>query len=721
MIIYRLSKSIAKASITALLLSLFSACSGGTEGTGLGTPVTLEGVVSAPGGAIAFNKPDLWQRMFSGVFGKSAVAAITGVVNVGAGITVNLIEVDASGNQVGGIIASGTTNAAGVFSIEPPTDFSAGSQYVIRALGMSENMDARVASTTVNVNPITDAASQLVTAKISDLGKISTTELQEFVSTVNNLSKDIEPGGLTAQGLSAAMQTEVVNDSASNNIINSAAATGEICGKVSNATGAGISDIHIVARDYGDWVTRATTSTANDGRYCLNVPKAGDPDSDTGSTFNGQYILGAINRTNDTNGSASEWWSAGGAAYSQFVAEKITVTDTTTPDKNFQLENGARISGVISDAGSGSGIEGVYVIVRSFESLAPVASARTDTDGTYSINLIAGTYAVEARNTTTQAFASEVYDGVNGSNNSNNGIPVTMATGQNKTINFALVAGNKLSGVITNGTGGSAVTGQRVLVNLAAGGSSVRLRTNNIGYYRVWLLPDIYTIFAYGQSRFGVDLTASDQTVNFLSENVSSITARVLYGNVPVSQAKVRLYDNAGAFIGNEPTSSDGTVTVYTTGIGNHFIEARIDAPADYGTIIYDNHTRLLSGVPINVASLASTVPVGDITLPSGGILTGKVTTNDVTPIPNFRVAVRDDNNLSGNSGGVLSTDIFTSMRTRGDGSYVVTLPAGIYDRVKMQDASLGVVNDNGNCDTVTIIAGATTTVNYNNGTDTCF
>lgn len=271
---YGMSKSIVAASMTALLLS---ACSGGTEGTGFSTPVKLEGVITAPGGVIAYNKSDLWERMFAGVFGKNAMAAITGVANVGTGVTVKLIEVDVSGNQVGEIIATGTTDASGAFTIEAPTDFTAGSQYVVRALGNSENIDARVSSTTVDVNPITDAASQLVTAKVSDLGKISTTELKEFVTTLDALSKDIDPAGLSAQALSEAMQTEAINDDESNNVINSAFATGQICGTVTNAASVGLENIRIVARDYSDWVTRAKTITASDGSYCLNIPKSGDP------------------------------------------------------------------------------------------------------------------------------------------------------------------------------------------------------------------------------------------------------------------------------------------------------------------------------------------------------------------------------------------------------------------------------------------------------------
>jgi len=718
--IYRILKTIVTASMVALIVS---ACSGGSEGSGISAPVKLQGTVTAPGGAIAFNQPGILKRLFASIFGNNAMAAIDGVANVGAGVSVNLIEVDASGNQVGAVIASGTTDASGAFSIDAPESFTAGSQYVVRAAGSSENIDARVASTTVDVNPITDAASDLVTTKVDNLDKISTVELDEIAKTLDDLSKDIDPAGLSADSLSTALQTEAVNDDESDNVITSSAAAGQICGKVSNSSGAGLANIRIIARDYQDWVTRSKTTTASDGSYCLNVPRLGDPDPDTGGTFSGNYILGAINYTgdgNDPNRSASEWWSASGDAYTQFGGDKISVTDTTTVVKNFQLENGARISGTITEENTGNLIEGVRVVFRSFESLAPVSSARAKADGTFRINLIPGTYYVEARNTTSQAYASEVYDGANGSNNANHGIPVILTAGLNKTINFSLGTGHKLSGTISDGVGGNAVAGHRIMINLTAGGSSFRIRSNKQGNYRIWVQPDTYNIYAYGQRSVGVNLTAANQTADFTSADVSAVTATILSNGKPVTQAKVRLYDTTGAFINMEPSNSDGTVVIYTAGTGNYLIETRIDRQDIFGTLIYQNNTRLLSGQLINVASISSTVAVGDITLPAAGVLTGKVTSDGVAPIANFRVQVRDDNDLTGTSGGVTSADAFTSMRTRGDGSFVVSLPAGVYDRVKMQDASLGVVNDNGNCDSITIVAGATTTVNYNDQTDTC-
>ena len=101
---------------SALLIAMFSmltACggSGGGDGGAGNTSVNVAGTVSAPGGAVAFNKPSLMNRMFASIIGGNAHAGFSGVVNVGAGVTVQLIEVDSSGTQVGNVLAEAATES----------------------------------------------------------------------------------------------------------------------------------------------------------------------------------------------------------------------------------------------------------------------------------------------------------------------------------------------------------------------------------------------------------------------------------------------------------------------------------------------------------------------------------------------------------------------------------------------------------------------------------
>ena len=61
----------------------------------------------------------------------------------------------------------------------------------------------------------------------------------------------------------------------------------------------------------------------------------------------------------------------------------------------------------------------------------------------------------------------------------------------------------------------------------------------------------------------------------------------------------------------------------------------------------------------------------------------------------------------------------FTRITTRGDGSYVITIPPGNYERVKMRDATDANLG-RGNCNDISITLSATTTVNYYDGDNFC-
>jgi hypothetical protein len=465
-------------------------------------------------------------------------------------------------------------------------------------------------------------------------------------------------------------------------------------------------------------VTRAKTRTADDGSYCVNVPVAGDIDAFTNLPLSGEYILGAINRTGDNNDPglhASEWWSAVGTAYNQFDAEKIAVPNETVVSKDFKLERGARIRGIVTAGDTGTGLEGVKVVVRDFDNRTPLASARARADGGYRVNVVPGKYLLAARNKTIQPYASEVYDGNTGTNDRNFGIPVSVVVNSSTPRNFVLETGHQLSGNITGNSG--PVSGMRVMIDNVEGGPADRLRTNKLGEYRIWLRPDFYEVYAYGQRDLGVDLTVSNQTINF-SGAVNAVSAILEdSSNNPLSQVKFRLYDPAGpTYLGNEISNSDGTVTMYTDQTGDHVAEFRIDRASSTGGNIYMNQTQLASGalIPVN-----GTYDLGTVSLPVGGVLRGNVYAGNAgdttTPFANFPIEVRDSDNPD-----PTTATRFTRIRTRGDGSYVLTIPPGTYERVKMRDATAGGDCDVNNGGVIDIIAGATTTLNYYDGDDTC-
>lgn len=698
-------KLITKTNAVAIALSLaLTACSSGGGGGNNNTPENITGTVSAPVGGLAFKQPSFLERLYAGIVGESAQAALNGIVAVGEGVTVQLLEVDAAGTVISNpVLAEATTEAGGTFTITPPDGFTPGPQYIIRALGATETIDARVSDTSVDVDPVTDAASDLITAVADDLTTISTDELEEIVNQVEELTDSIDETGLTSvDDFTTALQTEVTSSEEANNVINSTVSTGVICGTVTNSAGAPLGNIRIVARDFGNWVTRAKTRTAADGGYCLNVPKAGDTNPD-GGTFNGQYILGALNSlgaTADPLRSATEWWSATGDAYNQFDAEMISVPDTTTVTRDFQLADGARLSGSVFATGTSTAVEGAKVIVREYDAFTPVATARVKADGSWRVNVIAGEYFVEVRNQTLLAYASEVYDGNTGSSNRGDASRVSLNTGDDQTIDFELDAGYLLSGTVNDG---AAVTGIRVMVNISSGGAAARLRTNKLGNYRVWLAPDTYDVTSYGQSTTAVDMTASDQVVNFTATNVNTVSGMFAdsLGN-PVSQVKVSIYGAASSNL--ELTSSDGSITLYTTDTGAHTLRVLVDSGQSYATTWYNNQVEAALANTITVSAGANDLATltGNATyeLPAAGVLRGTVVDASGNGVANARVSVRS-------TGGA---NVFITTRTRGDGSYVLSLPAGNYANIRMVDAAVSCTFAGAGVD---IATGSLTTVDY--------
>jgi len=89
-------KKIIELLLTSFLVLSLAGCGGGGDQKSVlqgGDTQTITGLVSAPGGTVAFNTPKFIQRIFDLLFGETAQAAQTNLAGV-AGTKVNLIEID---------------------------------------------------------------------------------------------------------------------------------------------------------------------------------------------------------------------------------------------------------------------------------------------------------------------------------------------------------------------------------------------------------------------------------------------------------------------------------------------------------------------------------------------------------------------------------------------------------------------------------------------------
>lgn len=712
--------------------------------------VSVSGVVSAPGGAVAFNQSRL-ERMLAGLLVKSASAAIEGVAPIGAGVTINLIEVDASGAQVDAVIASAVTDAGGAFSIDAPEGFVPGPQFVIRAVGSTTNLDARVTSLTPDVDPLTSTSSSIIADKSLDLSALTLEEMGEISAAVEGIAQNVDATALSTAELTAALNTEATASEEVSNIVTSTAAAGQICGNVSDSNGAVLENIRIVVRDFGEWVTRAKTKTDASGNYCLNVPVTGDADPNiAGATLRGEYILGAMNFTGSSM-AASQWWTSSssnangsGGTNSQNSAEMINISSNITVTRDFILDaNGSRITGTVTGGMANIPMEGMRVVIRNYDTFKPLTSALVKADGTYRVNVKAVDYMLAFRNRTRHPYASEIYRaGTNGAVNRNMASRETMIANTVHTYDANLDPGVVISGQVSDA--GTPVSGTVIRVNNADSGRIESLRTNRNGNFRIWVNPRIgvdfnpntaddfpYILTTYGQIR-SVNTNGADENTPtsfklsegngiMIADPVTTVTGRLVAadGVTPVPLAVMRLSrvttdtgDTNGTVTsvnetrGYAVSNADGSFTFRTNTAGVYVMSARMDDDLNYGSGQYDGTNVVAASYSngaglISVADLNTPVDLGSTirmpTLNSGasvGYLEGNIGAGSNT------VMIR----LNGVSGALRLNEMVRTL-ARGDGSYKVTLPTGTYDRIRSRG---------GNCDSVVINDGVTTTLNFN-------
>ena len=741
-----MKKISSKKTLLALsVVSLLGACSSDDEAANPpadppAATVDLSGSVSAVNGQVAFHQPDFSEKMLAMILGKSSQAGVDGESPVGAGITIELIEVDASGTQVDDVIASGVTDSAGNYLIEAPEGFTPGPQYVVRATASSVSLEARVDSLTPSVDSISDVASHVISGNAMDLTALTLDEVEEIQAAVSDVVEDTSASSAGVADFRSDIVTATAENESVSNVILSTTAAGQICGTVTDSDGTPLENIRMIVRDFGNWVTRAKTKTDASGNYCMNAPVAGDADQYiSGRTHTGEYILGALNYT-DTSFAASQWWTANsdtangsGGANSQFKAEKVSVADTTTVTKDFVLDkNGARVEGTVMGDSDGDTVgdiamEGMSVLIRNYETFKPLAGARVKADGSYRINVKAADYLISFRNKTRRPFASEVYrDGTDGVVNRNMASRESVLANQSNVYNAVLDPGVVVSGEVLDNAG-TAVAGQVVFINNFDGGRIEAMRTNKNGRFRLWVNPRIgldhapasgtYLIRARGQQinadTNGVDdLTAtsfslsngSGLTFNAQTVKVSGRLMSAGTSPVPVGSAVIFLTSSNSNF---SVSAGDGTFELYTSApANNHKLSLRMDNEPNYGSGVYSGSSiqaiARASGTPIDTTS--GDVVLGDITMPTLGEGDGVGYLIGQSGAGSTAVTIR--------IGGINNSFDMVSTRSRGDGSYNVTVPATTYDRVRSKLS--GGVNNNGvNCNSITVNNGATTTVDY--------
>ena len=450
-----------------------------------GTPIT--GTVSAPSGSLG--------AMASSQSFEAGIGPMAAVGNT----KVELIQIDNTGAQVGSVLATHTTGSDGKYSLTAPSTFTAGATHAIRASGSSSTMIALAHSNSVDVDPISDATKSLVISGLASgsLSEVTPEDVQTVQKMAKEISNEVSTSGQDVATMAATIKAAIQNDPDSDSVVKSIGYTTNIInGTVTDSSGNKLSGYDVVVRDYLEREIKATTITDANGKYRIKVP-AGD------------YIVGVVNRTSTKLG--SEFYTDGGGVANYWFADKVTLSANGKVTRDFVLDPGGKISGTVTASSGGTALAGIKILVRdSFGAF--IAAARTDENGAYSISIRPGVYYLVAQNSTLLPYASTLYDasaaGGTATGSATNGSQatlITVAADTSITANFQLVAGNSITGTVSDPSSG-AVSGINVRLYEDESGTTVKkgafidaLKSDKSGGYKVWLKAGKYSITSRGQ------------------------------------------------------------------------------------------------------------------------------------------------------------------------------------------------------------------------------
>ncbi len=444
--------------------------------------------------------------------------------------------------------------------------------------------------------------------------------------------------------------------------INAQLATGgQIRGKVTNASAAGIENINVTIRNSSN-DTIGSDSTDASGTYRVN----GLP--------TGSY---KVYFSNNNQNYLSEWYNN---KTSFDVADAVAVTaGSITYNINAQLTTGGQIRGKVTNT-SAVGIENIYVTVRN-SSNDTIGSDHTDASGIYRIEgLPSGSYRVYFSNHE-QNYVSEWYN--NQTSFEMAGTVAVSAGSITYNINAQLAAGGQISGKVTDAS--------------AVGIEDIYVAVYDLGYNRIaYDYTDAsgnYSVVGLPTGNFKVDFDNNEQ--NFVSEWYNNQTSFYTADPVAVTAGSTTPNINAQLATGGKVTgkvtdaSAIGIHNIYVSiynSVNNYITSDYTDANGNYSlngllsdsyrvyfgnsgqnyiSEWYNNKTSFNTANAVLV-STGSTVNI-NAQLATGGQVSGKVTNASAIGIEDIEVTAYDS-----------AWNYLASAYTDNTGNYIINgLPTG--------------------------------------------
>ncbi|MCP4214521.1 MAG: choice-of-anchor D domain-containing protein [bacterium] len=291
-----------------------------------------------------------------------------------------------------------------------------------------------------------------------------------------------------------------------------------VSGRVTDENGNGIPDVHVHFNTL-DLKFVSWANTDSNGYYtakCL-------PEGDYKVEFNTTWVSSGIYIT--------EWYEN---STSFTNASVISLSAAATPLKlDAQPATGGRITGTVTDAASGPGLENVWVEIVDLNNQW-VYTANTNSDGSYSACLAPAVYKIRYRPQQVAGYYS--FQWWENGTNFDNAAEVTVAQGQTTGgLDVALSAGGAVSGLVTDAATGLPLRDYNVSVNSTDNNWLGYAATDINGVYTIKGLPPGNCKIYYWSTTTGNYVSQwYNNKANFESADEVTILAGQVTGDINV-------------------------------------------------------------------------------------------------------------------------------------------------------------------------------------------
>jgi 5-hydroxyisourate hydrolase-like protein (transthyretin family) len=730
----------------------------------LDTGGSISGMVTNKVGGAAISNLQVQAYDSAGNFVNSQSTNSSGVYTIG-GLTAGNYYVATSGfggftfinqvfNSAGNVpcqrctvTTSGSLVAVTVGATKSGIDFALTAGATITGTITNASGGAPIAGINMSLFSSSSPTTALPGTQTNGSGVFSYTGLSEgtyYLRTNNNLGyvDQLFDGKVACGGCSNTSGTAITVTAATPASANfSLTLGGRISGTVTDqTTGNPVSGINVsLYSSSGSFITTGTTNDA--GKY---VGQSG--------LAPGTYFAQVISSSSGKSaGYIGQLFNGIKCTFNCFVTTGTpipVVAGVETPNINFVVSQGGRVTGTITDVNGGAGVEGVSVQI--FDSVSfgpPLGTGTSSASGTFAVTgLPAGTFVAKTSNSV--GYIDKLYDNFTCSNCSvTTGTPFVVATGATTPgVNFKLDKGGTISGTVmdTNNvpianasvsvlnsqgsqvtTGFTTQTGAYITGGVPAGTYFVKTNLFNSAFInQLYNGQPCVSCSAASGTPVPVTLATPATGINFILSLGGGFSGKVTDSNgTGLSGVVVLVFNGTSNFsIASTSTTTGGTYTV--GGLGADTYYAKTSNSQGLVDKLYDNVACVACGVISGkgiAVTLGTTTTGVNFSLAAGGGISGTVTDASTAPIGGITVGVYTGSgsflqNVTTDPSGNYKTSAGLApgvyfLKTQNDGNGFTTA-LGFIDKLYKDTTCVGFCNVT--TGTPVVVAGAATTTGIN-------